>query len=137
MNTEFARLALLALTRSGHDLSSSIADGPHGELLSNNAALVVLCRLAAAKTLRPIDLLESVQMTSGGLAKLLDRLETAGLVARLDAAPSDDGRGVDVALTRNGRAALDELLVVIGPGIESLARELAALSETYHDRSGH
>jgi DNA-binding MarR family transcriptional regulator len=132
MNTETTRIAMLLVSRAGYNLTSRIRALSNGELLSTNASIVVLCQLAVSPSLRPLELIDSVKMTSGGLTKLLDRLEDAGLVARLEKPPEEDGRGVEVALTAEGRRALDEVLRTVAPHIDQLIEELSSLTEAAH-----
>jgi len=47
-----------------------------------------------------------VGLTSGGTTKLLDRMESAGLIRRAYGTIDDDHRGVQVALTASGRKLL-------------------------------
>lgn len=49
---------------------------------------------------RPADISKTTMVTTGGTSKRLDRLESAGLVERLQSA--DDGRGRIVRLTSSG-----------------------------------
>jgi DNA-binding MarR family transcriptional regulator len=129
VNIETARRAMLILSRAGHDWTARINALPMGDLLAGNAVIVVLCRLAAASSLRPIELMDTVHMTSGGLTKLLDRLEDAGFVTRLETPPSEDRRGVEVALTVAGRNALDQVLETVAPSIGRLVEELSSIAD--------
>jgi DNA-binding MarR family transcriptional regulator len=58
--------------------------------------------------LAPGTLTRSAMVTSGAITQRLDRLEARGLVARTRNA--DDGRGVHVRLTDEGRAVIDAAL---------------------------
>lgn len=70
--------------------------------------LATLRRRAAPDGVKVKYLQASVMITSGGMTKRLDRLQSAGLVARHP--DPDDRRGVLVALTAEGRAVIDEAL---------------------------
>ncbi len=62
-------------------------------------------------------------MTTGGITKRLDRLESQGLVVRKDA--NDDGRGKLVGLTGQGVRLVDRLIAV---HLENERHLLAGLS---------
>ncbi len=68
--------------------------------------LATLRRSGGAYALTPTDLYETTMMSSGGMTNRIDRLEKAGLVARKK--HPTDRRGTLVALTRKGRALIDE-----------------------------
>lgn len=72
---------------------------------------------------------EAIVHSSGGTTRLVDRLETAGLVRREHCA--EDRRAIYVALTDEGAVRLDEALAV---HVDYLAATFAArLSE--HERA--
>jgi DNA-binding MarR family transcriptional regulator len=58
-------------------------------------------------TLRPTDLTNASMLTSSGTTKRLDKLESAGLIART--ADPGDRRGTLISLTAAGRRLIDEL----------------------------
>lgn len=66
----------------------------------------VLLQLAGApdRRLRMRDLADAVLLSRSGLTRLVDRMESAGLVVR--EATATDRRGADAVLTDAGRAAL-------------------------------
>ncbi len=68
--------------------------------------LATLRRSGAPYALTPTDLYETTMMSSGGMTNRIDRLEKAGLVERRK--HPTDRRGTLVALTRKGRALIDE-----------------------------
>lgn len=123
---EAARRVFLLLAQVGHEWSSVIREIRGGAMIVDNAALAVMCRLQPG-AVRPVDLQNSITMTSGGMSKLIDRLEEAGLVARLAAKPPEDGRGVQVALTRKGQTLLNEVLTVVSPRVHQVSADLARI----------
>ena len=125
---ELARRSLLRMASAGHEWSDVIRRIAGGELVVDNLAMVVLCRLQASEVLRPLELQESLAITSGGTTKLIDRLEEAGLVARLAVKPDGDGRGVQIALTRKGSSLLREVLAAIAPKVDELNADLAQIA---------
>lgn len=86
--------------------------------------LATLRRRAQPRGIKPKDLQASVMITSGGMTKRLDRLESAGLVERHP--DPDDRRGVLITLSTAGRALIDRAL----PSL------LAAEAEMIHQAIG-
>ena len=73
----------------------------HGISVNEFDVLINLDNLAGGR-LRMTDLANAVMLSSGGLTRLVGRLEQRGLVRR-DPDP-EDGRGLVASLTREGRA---------------------------------
>lgn len=84
---------------------TSITTG-HGEVSSNSdvAALAVL----SERPCRPGALAAIIGLTTAGTTSLLDRLEARQLVRR-DSDAVRDGRGIMVAITRNGRRTIEAI----------------------------
>ena len=80
-----------------------LADTRGGLPISDHFLLVQVAR-GPAEGIRPTDLAARSLLTKSGLTRAIDRLETAGLVAR-SACPSD-GRGQHIQLTERGRRVL-------------------------------
>lgn len=70
--------------------------------------------------LRPVDLAQDLEVTSGGVNAVIERLESAGLVGRVPSAHLGDRRAVLVDLTPRG---LDASMVVLDV-LERHARDL-------------
>jgi DNA-binding MarR family transcriptional regulator len=82
--------------------------------------LASLFRAGAPHRLTPTALSEALLLSNGAMTNRVDRLETAGLVARR--ADPADRRGVLVELTRRGRAVVERLVVAtIGTEVELLS----------------
>ena len=64
-------------------------------------------RRAPARRIRMAELADSLTISRGGLTKLFDRLESAGLVRREPAA--DDGRGFFAVITPAGNRMLQKM----------------------------
>ena len=77
-------------------------DEAHGLTLSDYDVLVQLRE--AGRGLRPVELSRAVLLTRSGVTRLVQGLERAGLVERVDC--PEDQRGHLVQLTDAGRAAL-------------------------------
>ena len=91
--------------------------------------LAALRREGAPYTLSPGRLLQVTLVTSGTMTNRIDRLEATGLVARVP--DPNDGRGVQVVLTDDGRTRVDDALT------DLLAHEreiLSALAPTDRGR---
>jgi len=112
--------AFAALLR-GHALATRqlnvqlVAD--HGLTISDFEVLLRLLR-APERRLRRVDLAEQVLLTASGITRLLDGLETRGLVARESCAT--DRRVVYAALTDAGVAKVEEAIKTHFAQIEEL-----------------
>src|SRR5947207_2951925 len=77
----------------------------HGLTINDYEALLQLAR-AEDRRMRRVDLAEALLLTASGVTRLLDGLESAGLVERATCA--SDRRVVYAVLTDDGRAKLKE-----------------------------
>ena len=121
---------LLKLAEFDQVVSAAMAEATQDEGLVSNTYVVVLCRLELHGHQRPSDIMETTGLTSGGVTKLIDRLETRRLVERLDDPVPGDGRGVMVALTDNGRERLRSMVKVLSERLgetEALVEEINRL----------
>jgi DNA-binding MarR family transcriptional regulator len=100
-----AERVLLLLAQLGQHLSAAL-EQVTDDVPSGNAPTIVLCQLDLEGPLRPGRLMEATGLTSGGVTKVLDRLEHKGLVRREYGVLEDDHRAVVVTLTEEGRAAV-------------------------------
>jgi DNA-binding MarR family transcriptional regulator len=91
--------------------------------LTANSAVAVLTALVDHGPQRPRELLESVPITSGGLSKLLDRLEQLGLVERRVPVGVDDGRAITIHLSARGRRQWNRLQTVSLDALGSCAAD--------------
>lgn len=99
-----ANLGLVELTLT---IEAAIAAGDGAGDVNAAVALAALDHLGPC---RPRLLADVLQLTSGGVSRLIDRLEHAGLVRRSRDALVHDQRGVAVAITRPGVDHLTALL---------------------------
>lgn len=100
--------------------------------LRGNSEVVVGVELLRQGPRRPRDLQQVSGLTSGGLTKLFDRLEVAGIVQRGARSGDADGRAVEVRLTPSGRHAVRRLLQVVDDARDDcrpLAKEIVQLVE--------
>jgi DNA-binding MarR family transcriptional regulator len=88
------------------------------------AVLRLLQEAPDGQPLSPTRLAELVVRTTGGMTKVIDRLERLGLARRMPA--PHDGRGVLVALTVKGRRTCDEASAAYIAGRERVLARLDA-----------
>lgn len=100
----------------------------HGLDAASFDVLATLRRSGPQHRLTPTALMRAAMVTSGAITQRLDHLEARGLVTRTRSA--SDGRGVDVALTDDGRALIDQALP---DHVETENRLLASLTATERD----
>ena len=126
-----ARLMLL-LAEFGETVSQAMKEATGEPDLVGNAPIRVLATLDLSGPQRPADLAELSGMSSGGLSKLLDRMEEAGAIERVRGAVPGDRRGVLVSLTERGQVLLrtfTEELALRLPETKRLVAEIAAVLE--------
>src|SRR4051812_4385888 len=98
-NAAVARLLLL-MSNYGRVVSRAMLEvSPDPELVTN-ASMIVLCSLDLDGPRRPGLLQDLTGLSSGGVSKLLDRMEGAGVVKRAYGGVPGDNRGVLVSITR-------------------------------------
>ena len=101
--------------------------------LGSNASLVVLCSLELDGPRRPGVLQELTGLSSGGVSKLLDRMEATGVVKRAYGGVPGDNRGVLVSITRRGHNVLDRFSGAVAaqlPEPRALVKEISAALDT-------
>lgn len=108
---ERLRLAVLA------NLAGSGLDMPGFDVL------LTLRRQGHGKSLSPSALAKEMMLSTSAMTNRLDRLEKRGLVSR--AADPDDRRGLKIALTPDGFALADEIVV---SHVRTEAKMLSALT---------
>jgi DNA-binding MarR family transcriptional regulator len=95
---------------------------PFGIGFGDYAVLRLLQEAPEGRPLSPTRLAELVVLTTGGMTKVVDRLERLGLVRRLK--DPNDGRGVLVALTAKGRRTCDKASAAYIAGRERVLARL-------------
>jgi DNA-binding MarR family transcriptional regulator len=90
------------------DLARRDAFDAHGLEPWEFDVLAALRRAGAPYSLSPGRLLQVTLVTSGTMTNRIDRLEAKGLVQRVP--DPNDGRGVQVTLTDEGRSRVDDAL---------------------------
>jgi DNA-binding MarR family transcriptional regulator len=96
---------------------------PYGLSFGDYSVLRVLRQLGPPYRLSPKNLADTVVRTSGGMTKIIDRLQRAGLVERLP--DPDDRRALLVGLTRKGIRVSDKASDAYKAGRERILRRLS------------
>jgi DNA-binding MarR family transcriptional regulator len=120
----FALFTHLARTSLFLDALQEECLEPFGIGFGDFAALRLLQDAPDGRPMSPTRLAELVVLTTGGMTKVVDRLERLGHVRRMK--DPNDGRGVLVALTPKGRRTCDAASAAYVAGRE---RVLARLDE--------
>lgn len=99
---------LLGLTEFSYvlnkELQSRIAPLP-----DENVDLIVMLLLSIEGPKRPTELRKRTRLSSGGMTKVIDRLEAAGLVSRDRRAIDNDNRAVVIELTAAGERTVESV----------------------------
>jgi DNA-binding MarR family transcriptional regulator len=95
--------------------------------------LAPLRRAGAPYELTPTELMRATMVSSGGITKRLDRLESAGLIERRP--DPTDRRGTRVRLTRAGKATIDAAIETHVENEAHLIDPLTPRERTALDRS--
>jgi len=101
---------------------------PDPEVVTN-VSIVALCALDLDGPRRPGGLQEVTGLSSGGVSKLLDRMEQAGVVKRTYGGVPGDNRGVTVSITRRGRTLIGRISSAVSarlPDNRALVKEISA-----------
>ncbi len=119
----------LAVGALGRRLTISLTERLQNTELTTNVPVIVLAELACRGPLRPRDLLEPTGLTSGGLTKQLDHLETLGLIERSFGTLPDDRRASVVSITPAGM----EVAASIAEAIEAQLEDLRTFAKLLAD----
>ncbi len=84
-----------------------------GEELASSAVVATIIQLDLEGPQRPNVLMEVTGLSSGGVTRLLDRLERSGMVTRSYGTLADDRRGTQVKLTAKGRRTSRRMAVAL------------------------
>jgi DNA-binding MarR family transcriptional regulator len=132
LSNEAVERLLLLLAEYGRTMSTAMAEvAPDPELVSN-VSMLALCSLDLSGPHRPGVLQEVTGLSSGGVSKLLDRMEQAGVVKRTYGGVPGDNRGVLVTITRRGRTLMGRFAGAAAgrlPDTRAIVKELSATLE--------
>ncbi|WP_269618541.1 MarR family winged helix-turn-helix transcriptional regulator [Zhongshania sp. BJYM1] len=95
-------------------------------------ALATLRRQSSPHRITPTELCKALLISSGGLTKLLHRLESAKLISR--PASPEDGRSLLVQLSSKGKELIETLVAPMGQLHANRMRNLSANERAHLDR---
>lgn len=123
-----AQHVLVAFGRMGQVMHRAIAS-VIGDGLTSNPPVTTMLQIALDGPMRPGQIQDLTGLSSGGVSKMLDRMEGAGLVARRHGALATDRRASVVTLTPKGQRAAaaiaEQFLAVLGE-VAVLLKEVEA-----------
>ena len=117
---------LMAMARAGIEINTVLASTYGSDLPVRNSTMLVMLQLQSEGRQRPNELATAAGMTSGGMSKVIDHLEDAGIVIRLEDPYDPDGRSVYVELTPQGQRTLGDILEVVAQPVGDLMEAMAA-----------
>ena len=118
---------VVQLTRLGLQLSDAAADAIGDREVASTLHTSLLFALDVDGALRPTAIQELTGLSSGGVTKLIERLEERGMVVRRTGAIEGDRRGVSVEITRKGRhtvRSMADAMAARMADVAPLAKEL-------------
>jgi len=117
--------AIVLLGTLGLRVSEALSTRLSGAPVTGNAPVLVICLLALEGASRPRRLQRATGLTSGGVTRLVQRLEELGLVERSERQERLDRRAVLVSLTSAGHTVADAIADV-GSAESAAIRQYAA-----------
>ncbi|HYO42888.1 MAG TPA: hypothetical protein VES19_06775 [Candidatus Limnocylindrales bacterium] len=124
---------LLRVGQVGTVISASLAEGIKSEELVKNDNVAVMADLWVAESRRPAEIQLLTGLTSGGVTKLLDRMEELGVIQRSFGKVPGDRRAIVVTLTPHGEEIVcsmaDGILDHLGALRSALATVIALIDE--------
>lgn len=125
-----AQSVLLTMGQLRLAMATAANDAVRDSDFTSDLSATLLFALDNDGPLRPTVIQELTGLSSGGVTKLVERLEQKGLVTRKSGAIDGDRRGVLVELTRRGRNSVRSMSDAMAGALEDsrdLATELATL----------
>jgi DNA-binding MarR family transcriptional regulator len=89
--------------------------------------VVVITSIDLLGPQRPSDVIELTGMSSGGVTKVLDHLESSGLIIGEYGTVKGDRRGTRLVLTPEGRLVAGELVAGLEDRMDALSRAIGEL----------
>jgi len=124
----------MLLASFGRIVSDALAEvAPDGEFASNLPVLV-LCHLELDGPARPAELAELTGLSSGGISKLIDRLELAELISRRRHGVDSDHRAVIVSLTARGRRTIRQFIEIFDRHLDDASDLFDRMTDTVRTR---
>lgn len=115
----------IALAQLGMEIGAIIKESV-GPEYDSNAVVIALFLLDLRGPMRPLELTEALGFTSGGVSKLLGRLERLGAVRR-SGHDGPDLRAVTIRLTPAGRRVSRKIALAVQTSVDRLPAVAAAL----------
>ena len=127
-----AQRLLIVLSRLGVAISEAMRARVGPGFLSN-VEVLVLTSLDLSGSQRPADIIALTGMTSGGVTKVLDRLEEQGLIARRYGRVKGDRRGTELLLTQQGEHVAAELAAGLTSQLDAVRDAIEELQSVVGD----
>lgn len=131
-NVAVTQETTIALAQLGMEIGAAI-EKTVGPAYDSNAVVIALFLLDLRGPMRPVELSEALGFTSGGVSKLLGRLERLGAVRR-SGHDGPDLRAVTIRLTPAGRRVSRKIARAVQASVDRLPAVAAALARL--DESG-
>lgn len=121
----FSARALITFAESGMAATRVLDEVVPQSTLRDNAPMLVALHLWLSGPMRPSEIASLIGITTGGSTKIVQKLEKAGVVSKQPDA--EDGRVIIVALTVEGRRAVEVATEALVPVMERAVKHLDAL----------
>lgn len=123
-----AQSVLLKMAQLRLMLTSAADEAVRDADFTSDLSATLLFALDNDGPLRPTVIQELTGLSSGGVTKLVERLEEKGLVTRKTGAIEGDRRGVLVELTRRGRNSVRSMSDAMAAALRQAGPEAAELA---------
>ena len=126
---EYDRLtarAVVTLGSAGTIISHAVRASTGLKVLNDNSSMVAFLLVWLSGPMRPGEIAEAMDITTGGSTKIVTKLESSGLVWR-NSDIAADGRAVLVTLTEEGERTAATALAAVGEAVRDLMGHLEAL----------
>jgi DNA-binding MarR family transcriptional regulator len=113
-------------------LGAAVSEGLRARVdprFTRNVEVMVITSIDLLGPQRPSDVIELTGMSSGGVTKVLDRLESNGLIVREFGKVKGDRRGTRLVLTGEGQKVAAELAAGLEDRMDALRRAVEELRE--------
>ena len=129
---ERAHRILLIFARAGAAITVALQQRL-GADYGSNVEILILSSLDLRGPQRPADIVALTGLTSGGVTKVLDRMEVQGLLTRQIGGVHGDRRGTRLALTPEGHRVASELAAGLISRMDVVRTAIADLLELAGD----
>jgi DNA-binding MarR family transcriptional regulator len=111
-------------------LGAAVSEALHARVdprFTTNVEVMVITSIDLLGPQRPSDVIRLTGMSSGGVTKALDRLESNGLIIREYGKVKGDRRGTRLVLTAEGRRVAGELAAGLDDRMDAIRRAIEEL----------